>query len=69
MNKLIEVFIKLCKLLHLYIKTIFRLVCYTLFFQKNVTELCPLTAVKISSRIHFPLRLIEFDPILYVYLY
>ena len=66
MNKLIEVFIKLCKLLHLY-RQYSDWVCYTLFFQKNVTVLCPLTAVKISSRIHFPLRLIEFDQILYVY--
>ena len=65
MNKLIEVFIRLCKLLHLY-RHYPDLVCYTLF-QKIVTELCPLTAVKISSRIHFALRLIEFDQILYVH--
>ena len=37
-----------------------------IIFQKIVSELCPLTAVEISSRIHFPLRLIEFDQILYV---
>ena len=36
----------------------------THYFQKILTELCPSTAVRISPRIDFPLRLIEFDQIL-----